>query len=203
MAGNQFTTGGDVADGVLSQSGFSTTYTTEHYPLGTIRVEQADGFASGVADGTAISAGTGNSAVDRDVNFALLGGDRTWMFVNAREDVLAGQLVKIDFTESDTSTTACYPFYVEPSDSAGKAVRYLAGVADNDIDAGEYGWVVVKGACVILGTGTIDFSDLVKTHATEGSVQKSVGSDTEFCFGYSLETKGATLAGYVQCVINL
>ena len=53
MAGNIFDTGGDVADGVYSQSGFSTTTTTESYPLGTRRVQQADEVASNLTTSTA------------------------------------------------------------------------------------------------------------------------------------------------------
>ena len=38
MAGNQFTSGGDVANGVLAQPAFSDTHASEVYPLGTVRL---------------------------------------------------------------------------------------------------------------------------------------------------------------------
>jgi predicted RecA/RadA family phage recombinase len=201
MAGNVFSTGGDVAAGVYSQSGFSNTYTTEQYALGTIRVQQADEVESGLSQST--PAGTtltgdenekGNSGVDRDINFALLGGDREWLFVYAKEAVEAGELCEWDFDHG-------IAFAVEPSDADAMVTPLLAGVADNDIAAGSYGWIIKSGTCVVKAASDVAKGDVLASNTTEGQVDDDgVAGCT---VGVALEDHSTTKASFVQALIAL
>ena len=142
MAGS-FTTGGDVKAGALAQSGFSSVYSSEVYPLGTRRTQMADEVESGKT-GT-IDKGTGNSGVDRDVNFALLAGDREWVFIKC-----VSTAIKVGDVVIRNSAT---PFTGQPCAANAKTKPALLGVADNAIAVGEYGWVITKG-CAVVRTDT-------------------------------------------------
>lgn len=200
MAGNSFSTGGDVANSVGAQSGFSSTYTTEQYALGATRMQLADEVESGLSQATAAGtiltgdeAGMGNSGVDRTKNFAKLGGDREWVFVYAAEAIAAGQLCEWDITSA---------YSVEPSDSDDTLTALLAGVADNAIAAGSYGWIIKRGTCVVLAATDVAAGEALASVATEGQVDDN-GTTGGTAVGYALENEGVTLDTYVQAYINL
>ena len=205
MAGNQFSTGGAVADSVVSQSAFSTTSTTEDYALGTTMLQLADEVESGLSQSTPAStttiltgdeAGKGNSGVDRTKNFALLGGDREWVYVYAKELIAAGQLCEWDFDHG-------IAYAIEPAQTANQIVQTLAGVADNGIAAGSYGWIIKKGTCVVLCHA--DVATVGEPLASEGTTEGMVDDDgaAGTAIGVALETEGFTLDTYVQAYINI
>jgi|8_EtaG_2_1085327.scaffolds.fasta_scaffold06501_3 hypothetical protein len=203
MAGNSFSTGGDVANSVGAQSGFSSTYTTEQYALGATRMQLADEVESGLSQSTPAAtstiltgdeAGMGNSGVDRTKNFAKLGGDREWVFVYAAEAIAAGQLCEWDITSA---------YSVEPSDSDDNLTALLAGVADNAIAAGSYGWIIKRGTCVVLAASDVAAGEALASVASpEGQVDDN-GTTGGTAVGYALENEGVTLDTYVQAYINL
>jgi len=190
MAGT-FTTGGSVADGVDAVTGYSETYTSEQYALGTRRMQQADEVASG----------TGNSGVDRDKNFALLEGDRCWMFIKASAAINKGDVV---IRDSGT------PFTGQPCAADAKTKPALLGVADNDIASGSYGWVITKGCAVVrtdTGSGgkSISANALIDTDGNSGAageVNTAAGTDLSV-IGVTLEAADATLADFAQCYIDI
>ena len=209
MAGNMFTTGSDVANGTAATTGFSSTYTTEQYALGTRRVQMADEVVSGITtstpagtDLTGNEKGTGNSGVDRDKNFSLLEGDRRWLFIKC-----AGVAIKAgDVVIRDSGT----PFTGRPcaADASTKAV--LLGVADNAIAIGSYGWVITKGCAVVRtdtsgGGKSVAANALIDTDGSTGAageVNTAAGTDLSV-IGVTLEAADTTLADYAQCFIDI
>ena len=120
--GNQFYSSGNIAADGTFTDGFNQTYSTEQYPIGSLRYQSADEV-------------TGSDA--------SLGGDRLWMFVKASSSGVSAN----DLLERDSTSTA---FQVKTSSAtAGIRRMLLVGVAQNAIAANEFGWVVVKGECVI------------------------------------------------------
>ena len=190
MAGT-FTTGGSVVDGADAVTGYSETYTSEQYALGTRRMQQADEVASG----------TGNSGVDRDKNFALLEGDRCWMFIKASAAINKGDVV---IRDSGT------PFTGQPCADDAKTKPALLGVADNDIASGSYGWVITKGCAVVRtdtsgGGKSISANALIDTDGSTGAageVNTAAGTDLSV-IGVTLEAADATLADFAQCYIDI
>ena len=198
MAGNQFTSGGDVADGVLAQPAFSDTHASEVYPLGTVRVQLSDEVASGVT-GT-IDAGTGNSGIDRDLNFALLAGDREWIFIKATVEIAAGMTA--EFVPSSGAYNA-RPATLDENDP-----RLLAGVADNTIAIGKYGWVIKRGTAVCAVSGGVAATDNLSTDGATGvdGYVDTNGTDlagTVGNMGQALEAIAGTKAGYAQAYISV
>ena len=189
MAGT-FTTGGSVVDGALAVTGYSETYTSEQYALGTRRMQQADEVKSGV----------GNSGVDRDKNFALLEGDRYWVFIKASVAINKGDVVERD---------SAAPFTGRPVDSNTVLKPKLLGVADNDIAADSYGWVITKGCAVVRtdsggGGKSIAVNALIDTDGGTGAgeVDTAAGSDLSV-IGVTLEAASTTLADFAQCYIDI
>lgn len=162
----------------------STTFTDERYPVGTTYVQ-----TDAVVD-------NGVSNVDTTLDFALLKGERVWMFVKAAEAVTAGQLCEVDITA---------PFNVEPNDGNAVDPLLLAGVADNDIAANSYGWIIVRGACVVkCATGSVTAAGIALDSdggTAEGQVEQSAGAAASI--GRSLEAVSATKTGYVQAYISI
>jgi len=198
MAGNQFTSGGDVANGVLAQAGFSDTHATEVYPLGTVRTQLADEVASGVT-GT-IATGTGNSGVDRDVNFALLTGDREWIFIKATVEIVAGMTA--EFVPSSGAYNA-RPATLDENDP-----RLLAGVADNTIAVNQYGWVIKRGAAVCAVSAGVAATDNLSTDGATGTDGYIDTNGTDLAatlgnMGQALEAIAGTKAGYAQAYISV
>mgnify|MGYP003151208915 CR=1 FL=1 len=198
MAGNQFTSGGDVADGVLAQPSFSSTHTTEVYPLGTVRTQLADEVSSGVT-GT-IDAGTGNSGVDRDLNFALLAGDREWIFIKATVEIAAGTTAEF-FPSSGA-------FNARPATLDENDPRLLAGVADNTIAISTYGWVIKRGTAVCAVSAGVAATDNLSTDGATGTDGYIDTNGTDLAatlgnMGQALEAIGGTKAGYAQAYISV
>lgn len=189
MAGT-FTTGGSVVDGVVSVTGYSDTHTTEQYALGTRRVQKADEVASG----------TGNSGVDRTKNFSLLIGDRHWVFIKASVAINKGDVV-----ERDSGAT----FTGRPVDSNTVLKPKLLGVADNDIAANSFGWVITKGCAVVRtdsggGGKSIAANALIDTDGGTGAGEVDTAAGTDLSvIGVTLEAASATLADFAQCYIDI
>jgi hypothetical protein len=161
----------------------STTFTDERYPLGTLRYQ------------TDQEVKDGGSGVSSAVTWALLKGERTWVFVKAAEAVTKGQLCEIDGGGA---------FQVEPNDGNAVDRHLLAGVADHDIAANSYGWIVKNGACVALAPGAMNAALLALDSdggTVEGQVATTAGAAGSI--GYSLEAADATLADYAQVIIRL
>jgi len=206
MAGS-FTTGGDVVAGVDAQPGYSQTYTSEQYSLGTRRVQSADEVESGLTTSTPAGTGLtgeekgkGNSGVDRDKNFALLVGDRHWVFIKAAIAINKGDVVERD---------AARPFTGRPNDSNAILKPKLIGVADNDIAANSFGWVITKGCAVVRtdasgGAKSVAANALIDTDggAGAGEVNLAAGSDLSV-IGVTLEAADTTLADFAQCYIDI
>ena len=208
MAGNIFTTGGDVAAGVDAQPGFSQTYTSEQYALGTRRVQLADEVESGLTTSTPAGTGLtgeekgkGNSGVDRDKNFSLLTGDRQWLFIKASAEIKKGDVV---IRGSGT------PFTGAPCAADAKTKPALLGVADNVIASGSYGWVITQGCAVVRtdtsgGGKSISANALIDTDGSTGAageVNTAAGTDLSV-IGVTLEAADATLADFAQCYIDI
>jgi hypothetical protein len=198
MAGS-FTTGGDVKAGVLAQSGFSSVHSSEVYPLGTRRTQLADEVESGKT-GT-IDAGTGNSGVDRDKNFALLAGDREWVFIKC-----VNVAIKVGDVVIRNSGT---PFTGQPCAANAKTKPALLGVADNAIAVGEYGWVITKGCAVVRtdasgGAKSVAANALIDTDGGAGAGEVNLAAGTDLSvIGVTLEAADATLADFAQCYIDI
>lgn len=176
MAGNQF------KSNELGGLSYGAVYTDEQYPLGTTALQLSDDV-----DNTA-----GGSAVDTDLAFALLQGDREWVFVYAKEAITAGDLCEWDFDHG-------IAYAVEPSDADDSVVQLLAGVADNDIAAGSYGWICKKGTVVVAATGSTGGALLASVAA--GGVDAGGAAGTSV--GVGLEDAGATKVGFAQAYINI
>ena len=199
MAGS-FTTGGSVANGVLSQTGFSETYDSEVYPLGTVRLQQADEVSSGVASGTAIAASTGNSGVDRDLNFGLLAGDREWIFIKATVQIDAGMTAEF--------VPASGAYHARPCTADESDPKQLAGVADNQIAINKYGWVIKRGTAVCSVSAGVAVGDNLSTDGatgTDGFVDTNGTdlADTLGNMGVALEAIGGTKAAFAQAYISV
>lgn len=185
--GNQFKT--DELGGLS----FSATYTSEQYPLGTIAVQQADELGATTVEGTII----GNSGVDTTLDFALLQGDRTWMFIKAGSTIGAGDLVAPNAYGT--------PFVGKPDAADNSVVQQLLGVADNEIASGSYGWVCVRGTCVVAGTGSIILGSKLDSHGSTGTAgQVTVSTSTDSTVvGYAMEALSGTKSGFAQAYIDV
>ena len=174
----------------IKSAALSTTYTSGQYALGTGYVQLAGEVKSGA------------SGVDADTTFDLLQGDRTWVFVYAQEAITAGMLCEWDFTES--TTDKCKAYYVEHCDADAVTAYLLAGVADDAIAAGSYGWIIKKGVVVVKAEGAVTVpSALDSDGATggEGCVMNTAGVDGNI--GYTLEDLDETKTGFIQAYINI
>lgn len=171
----------------------STTFADERYPLGTTYVQTDAEVKNGVSN------------VDDTLDFALLQGERVWIFVQADSSgVAAGDLVK--------ANTAGSPF-VATTDAADKTkVPLLLGVADNAIAASQYGWVIARGACVVKAHTDVTAGEIVMSYGSTGDAGEvadltTVGSlaagDGGAFVGVALEDEAGTKADYVQAIINV
>ena len=159
----------------------TTTYTTEQYPLGTIFEQQADEVVAAThTDGTT-SLG--------------LKGDRTWMFVKA-----AGALAVYDCCIVNAADTATVSFEVIQSDTAGDNSLDVVGVAQNAIALNSYGWIVVRGECVVNGAASITAGQFLDTH-TGGQVDDSTAAGT--LIGKALTATGTPVASTVAMRLRL
>jgi len=151
--------------GTVKTDSFSTTYSTEQYALGSLRTQPADEV----------------TAAD-----ASLKGDRVWMFVQADgTGVAVNDLLQRSATSSSfvAATSAA---------SADKELINLLGVADHAIAADQYGWIVVKGECVVKTAGVSAGNNLtsIATAATAGPATGGA-TDSFAVFGRAITATGS------------
>lgn len=159
---------------------FSTTYTSEAYPVGSIRQESADEVvAAEHTDGTALG----------------LKGDRTWIFVKA-----AAAITIYDCCIVNGADTSAVSFEVIQSDAAGDNPLDVVGVAQSAIALGSYGWLVCQGECVVNGAASITAGLLLDTH-TGGNVDDSTVVGT--LIGKALSPTNTPLTGTIRARIRL
>jgi hypothetical protein len=164
----------------------STTFTDERYPVGTLYVQTDNQVKNGVSN------------VDTTLDFALLSGERTWVFIHAKEAITAGQMVEVDVG------VGAVPFSGEPCDGDVVDRYLLLGVADNDIAASSYGWVIKRGACVVLASAGVALGEALDTDGSsgsEGALDTSAGAAGSV--GRALEALSGTKTNYVQAYINI
>jgi len=160
----------------------STVYDNELYDLGTLYVQLA----------AEVSA-EGLSGVDEATEFALLQGERTWVFIKASSAITAGQCVKI--------ADVAKPFEGAPSTAAANKLTIL-GVADHDIGSGKYGWIVAKGACV-ADSATVAKTNLLAAAASGEVTAITPGAGTSGnVIGVALEAKSGTFTDFAQVIID-
>ena len=159
--GNEFVSSGNIAaDGSFTDA-FNQTYSSEQYPLGTLRYQSADEVTA---------------------SDASLGGDRLWMFVKASSAGVAAN----DLLERDSTSTA---FQVKTSSATNDLARILVvGVAKNAIAANEFGWVVVKGECVVK-SASVSAGNTLASKATAGTAESSTTAGA--VFGYATSDTGS------------
>lgn len=158
----------------------TTTYTTEQYPLGTIFVQQADEVAAAThTDGTT-SLG--------------LKGDRTWMFVQAG--------VAVNIYDACVINAIATPLVVKPTDADGSANYLFVGIAQGAIALNSYGWIVVRGECVVKGAASITAGQLLDTN---GSTAGQLDDDTTVAqlVGRALTATGTPVAATVAARVPL
>jgi len=173
--GNQF------KSAELDGSAFSSTYSTEAYPVGTIAVQQADEVVD---------------AKHSDGTTALgLKGDRTWIFVQAIAAILIYDCCIVSGADSATAS-----FGVIQSDAAGDNPLDVVGVAQNAIAINYYGWIVCRGECVVKGNSGLTAGQLLDTH-TSGNVDDSTVVGT--LIGKSLSALNTPVTGTVRARIRL
>lgn len=173
----------------------STVYDDAVYELGTTYVQ----LAAEVAEGT--------SGVDAASDFALLQGERTWIFIKAGSAISAGDLCK--------RNAAGTPFVAAP-DAADDTFRpFLVGIADHNIASGSYGWIIAKGTAVCKsdtggGGKAIAANALISSDGSTGSAGEvasytlTPGSTSVApVVGVALEAADATKADFVQAIIDL
>ena len=145
--GNQF------KSAELGGSGFSATYTTEQYPVGTVAYQSADEVVAAVhTDGT--------------TNLGLK-GDRQFIFVQAIAAIAAYECCIV--SAADTATAS---FGVIRSDATDDVEMDVVGIAQNAIAINSYGWIVSHGECVANGASGLAAGEEVGTLAgglVEGS----------------------------------
>jgi hypothetical protein len=165
----------------------SDTFTDERYPLGSTYVQTEDEVKRG------------GSGVSTTTTFSLLQGERTWIFVQAKTAVAAGQLCRRDAIATQ--------YVVDPDDQSEPLITTLVGIADHAIDANSYGWIIAKGVCVALAETDVAAADLLASdgNTAAGSVDtiaNGAGAALKVV-GEALEAEAATLANYAQARIDL
>ena len=165
----------------------SDTFTDERYPLGSTYVQTEDEVKRG---GSGVSAAT---------DFALLQGERTWIFVQAKTAVAAGQLCRRDAIATQ--------YVVDPDDQSEPLITTLVGVADHAIDANSFGWIIAKGTCVALAETDVAAAHLLASDGDQAAgrvdtIANGAGAALKV-IGEALEAEAATLANYAQARIDL
>lgn len=165
----------------------STTFTDERYPVGTLYVQTDNQVKSNL---------TGVSALYTEDNW-LGKGERTWIFIKAGTGGIdAGEIVK--------RVPGADPFVGIPASVADTYAALLLGVADNDIDEGEYGWVIKNGACVFDGTGSgITEGDFVACGGAGGVALEDADEESAAVIGMAAEDLSAVLTNFAQGFVFL
>tara|TARA_R110002012_G_scaffold18824_4_gene68765 strand:+ start:14460 stop:14963 length:504 start_codon:yes stop_codon:yes gene_type:complete len=154
---------------------FSTVYSGETYPVGSCRVQPAA------------------EVTDAD---ASLVGDRVWMFVQADANgFTANQLLKRAVaTRSFAASTSSTNNDIE--------LINLIGVAGHDVAANQYGWIIVKGECVVKAkAGTAAGNNITSSDSAVGTCQPAAGGATDSfaVFGRALT---AVAGGIVDAYVD-
>ena len=130
---------------------FSTVYDGETYALGTTRIQPAA------------------EVTDSD---ASLVGDRTWLFVQAdSQGFLANDLLR------RPTTTRSFVAGKSPASDQIELIN-LIGVAGHDIGADKYGWIIVKGECVVK-TDSVAAGNNIHSITTAGTAGPAGGGATD------------------------
>ena len=160
----------------LGGAEFGDTYTDEQYPLGTIRVQLADGTVAAThTDGTT-SLG--------------LKGDRVWMFVQAG--------VAVEAYDCVVNNAIATPLVVKPTAADGAKDYTITGIAQNAIALNSYGWVVIRGECVVKGASGITAGQYLDTNGSSGDDGQCDDSTTaETLIGTALTATGTPVASTV------
>ena len=168
----------------------SATFTDDRYGIGTTRFQTA----SEVAGGT--------SGVNSAITPTLTVGERMWIFVQAATAVDAGDLCARNAIGT--------PYSVIPAAANESDTYVLVGVADYDIAALSYGWIIAKGVCVAQAQAGVTAGVLL---ASDGVVAAGSVDDwtsgaglTRKIIGEALEAQAAGAeygAGFVQARIDL
>jgi hypothetical protein len=140
---------------------FSVVYSGETYPVGSCRVQPAA------------------EVTDAD---ASLVGDRVWMFVQADANgFLANDLLK------RAVNSRSYAASKSPA-AADTELINLIGVAGHAIAANQYGWIIVKGECVVKTAGVAAGNNITSSGVTAGTgIPASGGATDSFAvFGRAL-----------------
>jgi hypothetical protein len=168
----------------------SATFTDERYPLGSTRFQNTEEVSQH------------RSGVDLDVVPTLTVGERTWIFIQAVTAVTAGDLC------GRNAIGTPYNAIPDASNEGNKVL--FPGVADHDIAALSYGWVVAKGVCVVQTKTGVTAADLLSSdgNVTAGEVDTwtSGAGTSKTIIGEALETEAAGAeygAGFVQARIDL
>jgi len=144
---------------------YSVVYDGETYPVGSCRVQPAA------------------EVTDAD---ASLEGDRVWMFVQVDASGVSANDLLMRASNSKSyeakKTTA----------SADIELINLIGVAGHDIAASKYGWIIVKGECVVKTAGVSAGNNItsVATAATAGPATGGA-TDSFAVFGRALTDTGS------------
>jgi len=179
----------------LSGTSTSEVYATEQYPFGSTYVQPSDEVPAVTIEGVVVSnSGVGTATA----NFALLRGDRVWIFIQASANIPAGACV---MRSSNTN-----PYIGAENDADGMTSALLLGVADHAININQFGWVIARGCCVVESSAGVAAGHNLDTDGNTGnlgSVDTSAGDTASGNLGRALEAVGAVTAGFVQAYINV
>lgn len=178
---NQFSSGASVVDGAVGKDWPSATYSSESYPLGTRRVQQADEVTA--ANSTHY-------------------GDREWIFVFNDEASTALAEGDVLFLDSDYA-----PYHAILSTTTLHVHRVL-GVAGGAIAAGEYGWIVAKGVCEVGAVSSVAQGDRLVSAADANATTLTLNADAttdnlECVFGMALEANSGSTGDKITAVISM
>lgn len=178
-----FSSGASVVDGAVGKDWPAATYSFEAYPVGTRRVQKADEVTA--ANSTHY-------------------GDREWIFVyNDDSSAFAeGNVIMLD--NSDYA-----PFHGLLSTATLHVYRIL-GVAGGAIAAGEYGWIIAKGAGEVQCDGGVAQGDRLVAHASTAGIADTITlnadattDNLECVFAMALEADAGSSSGdKATCWIN-
>ena len=176
--GNEFSTGGNIVDGQDSQPFWTQTHEDERYPIGTLRVEPADETADAEhTDGTALG----------------LKGDRTWMFVRAKEAVDI-----YDCCSIWTGGSGPESYMVQPAASTGMNALDIVGVAQTGVTDEYYFWILVQGECVVNGAAGITVGQFLDTNGGVSAGQVDDDTTAGNLIGRALSGTDTPVSGTVR-----
>ena len=136
------------------------------------------------------------AAVHTDGTTSLgLQGDRTWMFVQAGVVVAAYDACVINAIAT--------PLVVKPTDASGSVNHLFVGVAQSAIALNSYGWIVIRGECVVKGAAGITAGLLLDTHGGTAAGQLDQQTTVGLLVGRALTATGTPVAATVAARVPL